>query len=392
MRRALAAMLVGAAAVVLTLVGGVGGMVFAQTATSRFAKLGHAWRFAAAGLSFSGERGTDVSGFGQAAVSAAGAGSERGAECGADSGQRCRLWTVQHVRRRRAVTDDGPPGGRRAAFQSIPYDRALQSDARALITGRNHHSATFGTISEAATGYDGYICVMPRSCGTIGEVLRQNGYMTAWIGKNHNTPPWEASAAGPFDRWANGLGFDYFYGFNAGDMNHWNPVLFENRDLVPASSDPSYHLTAGIADHAIAWSRKVKSISPDRPFFLYVAPGATHSPHHVPEDWIAKFKGKFDMGWDKYREETLARQKKLGVVPPDTKLTARSAGLPAWDTLGADQKRLYAPHDGSLRRVRRALRSSHGARGRCRETDAGGREHDLHLHRRRQRLEHRRGH
>src|SRR5262249_12472532 len=124
--------------------------------------------------------------------------------------------------------------------------------------------------------------------------------------------PRRASArclAGPFDRWANGLGFDYFYGFNAGDMNHWNPVLYENRDLVPASSDPNYHLTADIADHAIAWTRRVKGISPDRPIFLYVAPGATHSPHQVPKDWIDKFRGKFDLGWDRYCEETFVRQK-----------------------------------------------------------------------------------
>jgi arylsulfatase len=233
------------------------------------------------------------------------------------------------------------------AAEGLRYNRfhttALCSPTRAaLITGRNHHSAATGVIGEAATGYDGYTCVLPRNCGTVGEVLRQNGYMTAWIGKNHNTPPWEASAAGPFDRWVNGLGFDYFYGFNAGDMNHWNPILYENRNLVPASTDPNYHLTQDLADKSIAWVRKVKSISPDRPFFLYVAPGATHSPHHAPKDWIDKFKGKFDMGWDKYREETLERQKKLGVVPQDTKLTERSAGLPAWDSLNADQKRLYA--------------------------------------------------
>jgi arylsulfatase A-like enzyme len=239
------------------------------------------------------------------------------------------------------------PTMEKLAAEGLRYNRfhttALCSPTRAaLITGRNHQSAAFGSITEAATGYDGYTCVLPRSCGTIGEVLRQNGYMTAWIGKNHNTPTWEASAAGPFDHWANGLGFDYFYGFNAGDMNHWNPVFYENRNLVQASTDPNYHLTADIADHAIAWVRKVKSIAPDRPFFLYVAPGATHSPHQVPNDWIAKFKGKFDMGWDKYRDETLERQKKLGVVPPDTKLTERSKGLPAWDSLNADQKRLYA--------------------------------------------------
>jgi arylsulfatase A-like enzyme len=166
--------------------------------------------------------------------------------------------------------------------------------------------------------------------------------MTAWIGKNHNTPTWETSAAGPFDRWANGLGFDYFYGFNAGDMNHWNPILYENRNLVPASTDPNYHLTTDIADKAISWVRQAKSIALDKPYFLYVATGATHAPHHTPNEWIERFKGKFDGGWDKYREEALERQKKLGVVPKDTKLTVRSKGLPAWDSLNADQKRLYA--------------------------------------------------
>jgi arylsulfatase A-like enzyme len=223
------------------------------------------------------------------------------------------------------------------------HTTALCSPTRAaLITGRNHHSAAFAGITELATGYDGYTCILPRSCGTVGEVLRQNGYMTAWIGKNHNTPTWETSAAGPYDRWANGLGFDYFYGFNAGDMNHWNPILYENRNLVPASPDPDYYLTTDLADKAIAWVRQAKSIAPDRPFFLYVAPGATHAPHQVPQDWIDKFKGQFDEGWDRYRELTLERQKKLGIVPQDTKLTVRSKGLPAWDSLNADQKRLYA--------------------------------------------------
>jgi arylsulfatase len=235
----------------------------------------------------------------------------------------------------------------RLVAEGLKYNRfhttALCSPTRAaLITGRNHHSAATGVITETATGYDGYTCVLPRSCGTIGEVLRQNGYMTAWIGKNHNTPAWETSAVGPFDRWANGLGFDYFYGFNAGDMNHWDPILFENRNLVPKSSDPNYHLTEDLADKAIDWTRKVTSIAPDKPFFLYVAPGANHSPHHAPKEWIDKFKGRFDDGWDVYREKTLARQKKLGVVPEDAKLTARSEGLPAWDTLSDGQKKVYA--------------------------------------------------
>src|SRR5262245_1146813 len=235
----------------------------------------------------------------------------------------------------------------RLAAEGLRFNRfhttALCSPTRAaLLTGRNHHSVSTGVIQEAATGYDGYTCVLPRNAGTIAEVLRQNGYMTAWIGKNHNTPTWEASAAGPFDHWANGLGFDYFYGFNGGDMNHWNPVLYENRNLVPASPDPNYYLTTDLADHAIAWMWKVKSIAPEKPFFLYVAPGATHAPHHAPKEWIEKFKGQFDMGWDAYREQTLERQKKLGVVPKGTKLTARSRGLPAWEPLNTDQKRLYA--------------------------------------------------
>ena len=235
----------------------------------------------------------------------------------------------------------------RLAAEGVRYNcfhtTALCSPSRAaLITGRNHHSAAFAGITELATGYDGYTCILPKSCGTVGEVLRQNGYMTAWIGKNHNTPTWETSAAGPFDHWANGLGFDYFYGFNAGDMNHWDPILYENRNLVPRSKDPNYHLTTDIADKSIAWARQATSISPTRPFFLYVATGATHAPHHTPKEWIDKFKGKFDEGWDKYREQTLERQKQLGVVPKDTKLTERSKGLPAWDSLNADQKRLYA--------------------------------------------------
>jgi arylsulfatase A-like enzyme len=235
----------------------------------------------------------------------------------------------------------------RLAAEGLRFNRfhttALCSPTRAaLITGRNHHSTAFAGITELATGYDGYTCILPKSCGTVGEVLRQNGYATAWIGKNHNTPTWETSAAGPFDRWPNGLGFDYFYGFNAGDMNHWNPILFEDHTLVPASNDPEYHLTTDIADRAINWVRKVSSIAPDKPYFLYVATGATHAPHHTPTEWIEKFKGKFDGGWDVYREETLIRQKRLGVVPKDTQLTERSKGLPAWSSLNADQKRLYA--------------------------------------------------
>jgi len=233
------------------------------------------------------------------------------------------------------------------AAQGLSYTRfhttALCSPTRAaLLTGRDHHVAGTGVITELATGYDGYTGIIPKSAGTVAEILRQNGYATAWLGKNHNTPAWETSEVGPFDRWANGLGFDYFYGFNSGDTSQFEPVLFENHNRVPRSTDPNYHLTNDLANHAIAWMQREKAIDPDRPFFLYVAPGATHAPHMVPKEWIDKFKGQFDMGWDRYRQLTLERQKKLGVVPPDTKLTPRPESLAAWDSLNVDQKRLYA--------------------------------------------------
>jgi len=239
------------------------------------------------------------------------------------------------------------PNIEKLAAQGLRYTRfhttALCSPTRAaLLTGRDHHVAGTGVITELATGYDGYTGIIPKSAGTVSEILRQNGYATAWIGKNHNTPAWETSEVGPFDHWPNGLGFDYFYGFNSGDTSQYEPVLFENKNRVPRSTDPNYHLSHDLADHAIAWMQREKEIDPARPFFLYVAPAATHAPHHGPKEWIDKFKGQFDMGWDKYREQTLERQKKLGVVPADTKLTARPESLAAWDSLNADQKRLYS--------------------------------------------------
>jgi arylsulfatase len=239
------------------------------------------------------------------------------------------------------------PNIEKLAMHGLRYTRfhttALCSPTRAaLLTGRDHHVAGTGVITELATGYDGYTGIIPKSAGTVSEILRQNGYATAWIGKNHNTPAWETSEVGPFDHWPSGLGFDYFYGFNSGDTSQYEPVLFENKNRVPRSSDPSYHLSRDLADHAIAWMQREKEIDPARPFFLYLAPAATHAPHHAPKEWIDKFKGQFDMGWDKYREQTLERQKKLGVVPADTKLTARPESLAAWDSLNADQKRLYS--------------------------------------------------
>jgi arylsulfatase A-like enzyme len=239
------------------------------------------------------------------------------------------------------------PNLEKLAATGLRYTRfhttALCSPTRAaLLTGRDHHVAGTGVITELATGYDGYTGIIPRSAGTVSEILRQSGYATAWIGKNHNTPAWETSEVGPFDHWPSGLGFDYFYGFNSGDTSQFEPVLFENHNRVPRSSDPNYHISHDLADHAIAWVQREKEIDPTRPFFLYIAPSATHSPHMAPKEWIDKFKGQFDMGWDKYRELTLERQKKLGVVPANTKLTPRPASLPAWNSLNPDQKRLYA--------------------------------------------------
>jgi arylsulfatase A-like enzyme len=232
------------------------------------------------------------------------------------------------------------------ATQGLRYTRfhttALCSPTRAaLLTGRDHHVAATGVITELTTGYDGYTGIIPKSTGTVSEILRQNGYATAWIGKNHNTPPWETSEVGPFDHWPSGLGFDYFYGFNSGDTSQFEPILFENHNRIPRSTDPNYHISHDLADRAIAWMRREKEIDPARPFFLYVAPSATHSPHMAPKEWIDKFKGQFDIGWDKYREETYQRQLKLGVIPADAKLTPRDKSLPAWDSLNADQKRLY---------------------------------------------------
>ena len=213
----------------------------------------------------------------------------------------------------------------------------------ALITGRNHHTVASGVITEFATGFPGYNSLVPKSCGAIGAVLKQNGYNTSWFGKMHNVPDWMSSQAGPFDLWPNGLGFEYFYGFLGGDSDQWHPALYENTTPIePYLGDPTYILDRDLADKAIAWMRMQHALAPTKPWLLYYCTGTAHAPHHAPKDWIAKYKGKFDQGWDKVREETLARQMKLGVVPPETKLTKRPEQLPAWDSLSADQKRLYA--------------------------------------------------
>ncbi|MXO66215.1 arylsulfatase [Altericroceibacterium endophyticum] len=213
----------------------------------------------------------------------------------------------------------------------------------ALLTGREPHAVGFGAITEMSTGFPGYNGILPRSAATIGQVFRFNGYATSWFGKNHNTPEWEKGPTGPFDRWPTGLGFDYFYGFMGGATSQYNPELYENTQPVERpAEDPDYILDRDLADHAISWLRTLHSAEPDKPFLLYYAPGTSHSPHHAPADWIARFKGRFDQGWDRMREETLARQIEMGVVPANTKLSPRPDSIPAWSSLSADQKRLYA--------------------------------------------------
>ncbi|MGA1718073.1 MAG: arylsulfatase [Aquiluna sp.] len=234
------------------------------------------------------------------------------------------------------------------AEQGIKYNHfhttALCSPSRAaLLTGRNPHNANTGIIMERCLGYPGYNSVLPNTCGTIGEVLRQNGYNTAWFGKNHNTPTWELSSAGPFDRWPTGLGFEYFYGFQGGDCNQWAPSVYQNTTPIePGLGRKDYHLDTDLADQAILWIAKQKAIAPEKPFLAYYAPGATHAPHHVPEEWIDLFKGQFDCGWDQQRELTWKRQVELGVIPAGTGLTPRPKNIPAWDELDARSKDLFS--------------------------------------------------
>jgi arylsulfatase A-like enzyme len=224
------------------------------------------------------------------------------------------------------------------------HSTALCSPTRAaLITGRNHHSVGFGIISEQSTGYPGYNSVIGPENATIGEILKENGYSTSWFGKNHNTPAYQYSTAGPFDQWPIGMGFEYFYGFMGGETDQWTPYLFKNTTQVfPWIGKPGYNLTTDLADEAISYMQGLNAAAPDKPFFLYYVPGGTHSPHQPTKEWIDKFKGKFDMGWNAMREQIFENQKKLGVIPPETNLTDWPDILPKWESLTPEQKKLYA--------------------------------------------------
>ena len=240
------------------------------------------------------------------------------------------------------------PNFQRLADSGVRYNTfhttALCSPSRAaLITGRNHHSVASGVITEMATGYPGYNSLVPASAGSVGAVLKANGYNTSWFGKMHNVPDWMSSQAGPFDLWPTGLGFEYFYGFIGGDSDQWHPALFENTTPIePYLGNPDYILDRDLADQAINYIRMQHALAPTKPWLVYYATGTAHAPHHAPKEWIAKYKGQFDQGWDKLREETFARQIKTGVIPPGTKLTKRPEQIPAWDLLEPDRKRLYA--------------------------------------------------
>jgi arylsulfatase A-like enzyme len=239
------------------------------------------------------------------------------------------------------------PNLERLAANGLKYNRfhttALCSPTRtAILTGYNHHSNNAGAIMEVATAFPGNTGIRPQTITPIAQVLRMNGYSTAAFGKYHETPPWEGSVSGPYDRWPTGSGFDKFYGFIGGETNQWHPMVYDGTTRVyPNVKDAGYHFTNDMTDQAITWMNTQQSLTPDKPFYIYFATGATHAPHHAPKEFVEKYKGKFSQGWDKVREETLARQKALGVVPANTLLAPKPADIKDWDQLTADEKRLF---------------------------------------------------
>ncbi|MEJ2240139.1 MAG: arylsulfatase [Gemmatimonadales bacterium] len=236
----------------------------------------------------------------------------------------------------------------RIASEGLRYNSfhttAVCSPTRAsLITGRNHHVASTGIIMEFSTPYPGYHSLVSRSVGTIGEILTANGYGTSWFGKNHNVPDWQTSPAGPFNLWPTGLGFEYFYGFLGGDAHQYRPPIYENTVPVePYLGEENYHLDKDMADHAIKWIRTQKAVWPDKPFFVYYTPGTAHAPHHAPEEWIDRFEGDFDEGWERQREMTYARQKEMNIIPVDAALNPTPDDYTKWDSLSPDERRVAA--------------------------------------------------
>lgn len=235
----------------------------------------------------------------------------------------------------------------RIANEGLYYNNfhttAVSSPTRAAIkSGRNHHVNNMGGIIETGTAFPGNTGRIPQNVAPVAEILRLNGYSTAAFGKWHETAAWEASVSGPFDRWPSRQGFDKFYGFLGGETNQWTPFIYDGTHQVELPTDPNYHFMTDMTDQAVAWIKYQKALTPERPFFVYFAPGAVHAPHHVPREWIAKWKGKFDQGWDRLREQILARQIARGVVPEGTKLAPKPEAIPDWDKLSTDEKRLFA--------------------------------------------------
>ncbi|MBS1133026.1 MAG: arylsulfatase family protein [Burkholderiaceae bacterium] len=260
------------------------------------------------------------------------------------------------------MTDDvgfGAPGTFGGVVPTPALDRIAKSGVRytnfhstslcsptraALITGRNHHVAGFGVVGEITTGFPGYDSVIRKENGTIGEVLKGNGYATSWFGKNHNTPFYQATRAGPFDQWPNGMGFEYFYGFMGGDSSQWQPNLYRNTTAIyPFDGKPGWNLTTAMADEAIQYMRELKAVAPEKPFFVYYVPGGTHAPHHPTPEWIKKIGDMrlFDQGWNKLRETIFANQKRLDIMPADAKLTPWPKELPTWDSVGEIERKLF---------------------------------------------------
>jgi arylsulfatase A-like enzyme len=239
------------------------------------------------------------------------------------------------------------PTAERLAKNGLKYNRfhttALCSPTRqALLTGRNHHAVGMGGITEIATSAPGYSSIRPKAAAPLAEILKLNGYSTAQFGKCHEVPVWETSPMGPFDQWPTGSGFEHFYGFIGGETNQWAPAIYKNTVPVEPPDDPDYHFTVDMTDNAIEWIGQQRVLMPGKPFFVYYAPGAAHAPHHVPKEWADKYKGKFDQGWDKLREEIFAQQKQLGVIPKDAVLTARPAEIPAWEAMDPKLKPVLA--------------------------------------------------
>jgi len=248
----------------------------------------------------------------------------------------------------------GPFGGpiptptlERLAKDGLRYNNfhttALCSPTRAALkSGRNHHTVNMGFITEMGTGFPGATGQIPDATAPVAEMLRLNGYSTGAFGKWHETAAWETSVSGPFDRWPTHQGFDKFYGFIGGETNQWAPYLYDGVTPVELPNDPNYHFLTDMTDKAVAWIKFQKAMTPDKPFFVYFAPGATHAPHHVPKEWIAKWQGKFEKGWDNIREETLARQIRMGIVPDGTRLAPKPPVIKDWDKLSADEQRLFS--------------------------------------------------